>query len=43
MWFIIIVLLISFILNINSMENESDTAEHDVGDRVVHPAEYLLR
>lgn len=43
MWFVIVVLLISFILNINSRENENDTAEQDVSNRVVHPAEYLLR
>jgi hypothetical protein len=43
MWFIIIVLLISIILNSNSREKEKGTAEYDVQDRVVHPAEYLMR
>jgi hypothetical protein len=43
MWFIIIVLLISFILNMNNREIETDTVEHDGQDRVVHPAEYLMR
>jgi len=43
MWFVIVVLLISFLLNINSRENETDTAEQYVGERVVHPAEYMMR
>jgi hypothetical protein len=43
MWFIIIVLLISFILNVNSREKENETVEYEGQDRVVHPAEYLMR
>jgi hypothetical protein len=43
MWFIIIVLLISIILDKASREKETDIAEYDVQDRVVHPAEYLMR
>ncbi len=43
MWFIIIVLLISFILNMNSREKENETDEYEVQDRIIHPAEYLMR
>lgn len=43
MWFIIIVLLISFILNMNSREKENEANEFEVKGRVVHPAEYLMR
>jgi len=45
MWFIIIVLLIIVILNSVNGEKEMDNEENRVqyNDRVVHPAEYLMR
>lgn len=43
MWFVIIVLLISFILNLNSREKENETTGYEGQDRVIHPAEYLIR
>ena len=43
MWFIIIVLLISFLLNLNSREKENGITEYESQERIVHPAEYLMR
>ncbi len=43
MWFIIVVFLISFIMNLNSNGNETIKEENEISGRVVHPAEYLMR
>ena len=43
MWFIIIVLLISFLLNLNNREKENEITEYKGQERIVHPAEYLMR
>ena len=45
MWFIIVVLLITVILNSVNGEKEIDNEENNdlERNRVVHPAEYLMR
>ena len=43
MWFIIIVLLISFLLNLKGREKENGITEYERQERIVHPAEYLMR
>lgn len=43
MSFMIIVLLISFLLNLNSREKENGITEYESQERVVHPAEYIIR
>jgi len=45
MWFIIVVLLITVILNAVNREKEMDNEEisDQERNRVVHPAEYLMR
>ena len=43
MSFMIIVLLISFLLNLNSRKKENGMTEYERQERIVHPAEYLMR